>query len=173
MSLFSSALSSGGTSVSLMAAVWVMFGVWAGWAATARVALVFYTLLLAALTVRSGWQLAQEWAADGVRINTVLPGLLRTTLTEAIYADPQKKATREALVPMAEKARALARPRAAARVADELERRGARNTPASKPHLSGPAERPADRARDPRRGSPPPYDTRARGYSAARANRLP
>jgi glucose 1-dehydrogenase len=44
--------------------------------------------------------LAQEWAADGVRINTVSPGLLRTTLTEAIYADPQKKAAREALVPM-------------------------------------------------------------------------
>jgi glucose 1-dehydrogenase len=44
--------------------------------------------------------LAQEWAADGVRINTVSPGLLRTTLTEPIYADPQKKAAREALVPM-------------------------------------------------------------------------
>jgi glucose 1-dehydrogenase len=44
--------------------------------------------------------LAQEWAADGVRINTVSPGLLRTTLTEPIYADPQKLAAREALVPM-------------------------------------------------------------------------
>lgn len=44
--------------------------------------------------------LAQEWAASGVRINAVSPGLLRTTLTEAVYADPQKKAAREALVPM-------------------------------------------------------------------------
>ena len=44
--------------------------------------------------------LAQEWAADGVRINSVSPGLFRTTLTEPIYADPQKKAAREALVPM-------------------------------------------------------------------------
>jgi glucose 1-dehydrogenase len=44
--------------------------------------------------------LAQEWAAEGVRINAVSPGLLRTTLTEAIYADPQKKAAREALVPL-------------------------------------------------------------------------
>ena len=52
------------------------------------------------INVRSAWQLAQEWAADGVRINTVLPGLLRTTLTEALSADPQKKATRDALVPM-------------------------------------------------------------------------
>jgi glucose 1-dehydrogenase len=44
--------------------------------------------------------LAQEWAADGVRINAISPGLFHTTLTEAIYADPQKKAAREALVPM-------------------------------------------------------------------------
>lgn len=43
--------------------------------------------------------LAQEWAADGVRVNAVSPGLFRTTLTEAIYADPQKRAAREALVP--------------------------------------------------------------------------
>ena len=44
--------------------------------------------------------LAQEWAADGVRINAISPGLFHTTLTEAVYADPQKKAAREALVPM-------------------------------------------------------------------------
>ena len=43
--------------VTLMAAVWIIFGVWAGWRATARVALIFYAVLLAALTVRSGWQL--------------------------------------------------------------------------------------------------------------------
>ncbi len=44
--------------------------------------------------------LALEWAADGVRINAISPGLFHTTLTESIYADPQKKAAREALVPM-------------------------------------------------------------------------
>jgi glucose 1-dehydrogenase len=44
--------------------------------------------------------LAQEWAGDGVRINAISPGLFHTTLTNAIYADPQKKAAREALVPM-------------------------------------------------------------------------
>ncbi|HQY91444.1 hypothetical protein [Caldilinea sp.] len=59
--------------VGLMAAVWVMFGVWAGWAATARVALVFYTLLLAALTVRSGWQL--NHVAELMRPNGFWPAV--------------------------------------------------------------------------------------------------
>ncbi|GIK80914.1 MAG: SDR family NAD(P)-dependent oxidoreductase [Hyphomicrobiaceae bacterium] len=44
--------------------------------------------------------LAQEWAADGVRVNAVSPGLFRTAMTAPIYADPQKTAAREALVPM-------------------------------------------------------------------------
>ncbi|NVO04538.1 MAG: SDR family oxidoreductase [Rhodoferax sp.] len=44
--------------------------------------------------------LALEWAADGVRINALSPGLFHTTLTAATYADPLKKAAREALVPM-------------------------------------------------------------------------
>lgn len=44
--------------------------------------------------------LAQEWAADGIRVNAVSPGLFRTAMTEPIYADPDKKAAREALVPM-------------------------------------------------------------------------
>jgi len=44
--------------------------------------------------------LAQEWAADGVRVNAVSPGLFGTSLTAPIYADPVKKAAREALVPM-------------------------------------------------------------------------
>jgi glucose 1-dehydrogenase len=44
--------------------------------------------------------LAQEWAADGLRINAVSPGLFSTSLTAPIYADAQKKAAREALVPM-------------------------------------------------------------------------
>jgi glucose 1-dehydrogenase len=44
--------------------------------------------------------LAQEWAADGVRINSVSPGLFHTAMTAPIYADPQKKSAREALIPM-------------------------------------------------------------------------
>lgn len=45
-------------------------------------------------------QLAQEWAVDGIRVNSVSPGLIRTPLTEALYADPFILATREALVPL-------------------------------------------------------------------------
>jgi len=44
--------------------------------------------------------LAQEWAADGLRVNAVSPGLFRTAMTAPIYADAQKKTAREALVPM-------------------------------------------------------------------------
>lgn len=45
-------------------------------------------------------QLAQEWAADGVRVNAVSPGLFSTSMTAPIYADAEKKAAREALIPM-------------------------------------------------------------------------
>lgn len=44
--------------------------------------------------------LAHEWAADGVRVNAVSPGLFKTAMTAPIYADPQKTTAREALVPM-------------------------------------------------------------------------
>ncbi|MFT3720448.1 SDR family NAD(P)-dependent oxidoreductase [Pseudorhodoferax sp.] len=46
-------------------------------------------------------QLAQEWAADGIRVNTVCPGMIRTPLTEAVYQDDAVRAQREALVPLA------------------------------------------------------------------------
>lgn len=45
-------------------------------------------------------QLAQEWAADGIRVNTVCPGMVRTPLTEAVYQDDAIRAQREALVPL-------------------------------------------------------------------------
>jgi len=45
-------------------------------------------------------QLAQEWAADGIRVNAVSPGLFSTAMAASVYADPQKKAAREALVPL-------------------------------------------------------------------------
>lgn len=44
--------------------------------------------------------LAQEWAADGIRVNAISPGLFHTAMTAPIYADTAKKAAREALVPM-------------------------------------------------------------------------
>lgn len=44
--------------------------------------------------------LAHEWAGDGVRINAVSPGLFLSALTAPIYADAQKRAARETLVPM-------------------------------------------------------------------------
>lgn len=44
--------------------------------------------------------LAQEWAAEGIRVNAVSPGLIHTSMTARIYADAPTKAAREALIPM-------------------------------------------------------------------------
>ena len=44
--------------------------------------------------------LAQEWAADGIRVNTVSPGMIRTPLTEAVYRDNATAQDRADLVPM-------------------------------------------------------------------------
>ncbi len=44
-------------------------------------------------------QLALEWVADGIRVNTISPGLFRTALTEKVYSDETIKKQREAMVP--------------------------------------------------------------------------
>ena len=44
-------------------------------------------------------QLAQEWGPRGVRSNCVSPGMIRTPLSEAFYADENLKARREKAIP--------------------------------------------------------------------------
>ena len=44
--------------------------------------------------------LAQEFGRDGIRVNTVSPGMTRTGMTERSYADAQVAADRAALVPL-------------------------------------------------------------------------
>jgi len=44
--------------------------------------------------------LAQEWARDGIRANAVSPGFVNTPLSARVYADPEVKARREAVVPL-------------------------------------------------------------------------
>lgn len=58
-----------------------------------------YTASKAALINLSG-TMAKEWAADGIRVNTVCPGMVRTPLTEAVYQDATTLQQRLALVPL-------------------------------------------------------------------------
>lgn len=44
-------------------------------------------------------QLALEWAPDGIRVNTVSPGIIHTALTDWIYKDPDRKAARTKFIP--------------------------------------------------------------------------
>jgi len=44
--------------------------------------------------------LAQELGPDGIRVNTVSPGLVQTGMTAAVYADPHVAAERASLVPL-------------------------------------------------------------------------
>jgi NAD(P)-dependent dehydrogenase (short-subunit alcohol dehydrogenase family) len=44
--------------------------------------------------------LAQEFGRDGIRVNSVSPGMVRTPMSEGAYQDPQVAADRAALVPL-------------------------------------------------------------------------
>jgi glucose 1-dehydrogenase len=44
--------------------------------------------------------LAQELGKDGIRVNSVSPGMVRTAMTERVYADERIAAERDALVPI-------------------------------------------------------------------------
>lgn len=45
-------------------------------------------------------QAAVEWAPLGVRVNAVAPGMVRTAISESVYADPELYERRRALVPL-------------------------------------------------------------------------
>lgn len=59
-----------------------------------------YSPTKAALTMLAQ-TLALEWAPDGVRVNVVSPGMTHTPMSEKMYADPQIKKAREAIIPLA------------------------------------------------------------------------
>jgi len=44
--------------------------------------------------------LAMEWASDGIRVNVVSPGLVRTGINAALYRDPVLAAQRSAMIPL-------------------------------------------------------------------------
>lgn len=44
--------------------------------------------------------LALEWAPDGIRVNVVSPGMTHTSMTAAMYADPEIKQKRIELIPL-------------------------------------------------------------------------
>src|SRR5450830_1288465 len=59
-----------------------------------------YSPTKAALTMLAQ-TLALEWAPDGIRVNVVSPGMTHTPMSEKMYADPQIKKARQAIIPLA------------------------------------------------------------------------
>jgi glucose 1-dehydrogenase len=59
-----------------------------------------YSPTKAALTMLAQ-TLALEWAPNGIRVNVVSPGMTHTPMTEKMYADPEIKAAREKIIPLA------------------------------------------------------------------------
>jgi NAD(P)-dependent dehydrogenase (short-subunit alcohol dehydrogenase family) len=53
-----------------------------------------------AAVIMLGRVLAQEFGPDGIRVNTVSPGMVRTGMTATVYADERLAAERDALVPL-------------------------------------------------------------------------
>lgn len=59
----------------------------------------FYSSSKAALLMLMR-QLSLEWGADGIRCNTVSPGPTYTPMTQSGYADAQRRAQRESVIPL-------------------------------------------------------------------------
>lgn len=59
----------------------------------------FYSSSKAALLMLMR-QLSLEWGPDGIRCNTVSPGPTYTPMTQAGYADADRRAAREAMIPL-------------------------------------------------------------------------
>ena len=65
----------------------------------------FYSSSTAALIMLVR-QLSLEWGADGIRCNTVSPGPTYTAMTQAGYDDAERRAQREAMMPLGKLGRA-------------------------------------------------------------------
>jgi NAD(P)-dependent dehydrogenase (short-subunit alcohol dehydrogenase family) len=53
-----------------------------------------------AAVIMLGRVLAQEFGREGIRVNTVSPGMVRTGMTDRVYADERVARERDALVPL-------------------------------------------------------------------------
>lgn len=68
-------------------------------AVTPQMGVSLYTATKAGVSAFTA-QAAVEWGPLGVRVNAVAPGMVRTAMAEAIYADPDLLEFRRALIPV-------------------------------------------------------------------------